>query len=46
MSTRRLPIITLFIIRVHIISCSVLFGVSMVAEEVSYYFRLPAYHDL
>ena len=37
MSTRRLPVITLcFSFRVHIISCFVLLGVSMVAKEVCY----------
>ena len=38
MSTRRLPVILCFSFRVHIISCYVLLGVSMVAEEVCYLF--------
>ena len=34
MSTRRLPVILCFSFLVHIISCCLLLGVSMVAEEV------------
>ena len=46
MSTRRLPVITLcFSFRVHIISCFVLLGVSMVPRRFVINLRLQAYHD-